>query len=555
MKRFLSLLLVGSLIFTLAGCFNVVDEPDPTDDPTDPTDTEVDCELYPTHVDCIEEGEEPDPIQPGLINVLDELPDEQITVTFWHVYGQSKEALLLEYIAAFEQLYPNITIDASSQGGYDDLRNKTGLAITSGIAPTMVVAYPDHVAGYLNSQAVVPLDDFIYDEVWGLTDAEGNIGTLDDFIDSYVDENRQYQGGYMYSIPYSKSTEMMVFNKTIFEANGIDVPTDRALSFQELETYAATMVGSGTNQCEYLINYDSSANFFINNVRMWDGGYTNIAGDILVEDDNTISMLNTIKGYFDSKMIALPIAWNQQYGSTNFKEGDSCMTVGSTAGISYNVPTDGAFEIGVAPIPQWDIENNPAATQQGPNIAILKNSTDAERLAAWLFTKFITDTTQTALWSMETGYLPVRYSAFESPIYQFFLGVNDIDSTTIDALITNYVDNGVVDPTIQALVDYFEENEVVLHAYYEALIGSAQTDNYVLKQEYINMKDMKYQSMTAQAAYLQIDYYAYDPAFATQQTTSSDARVQAEIVMNAIFVGNYTVEEAIEDMMYQLGAK
>jgi multiple sugar transport system substrate-binding protein len=549
MKRILSFMLVGVLMFSLAGCFNVVDEPDPDPDP-DPS--EVDCDLYPTHVDCL--VDEPDPIAPGLINVLDELPDEQITVTFWHVYGQGKNALLLEYIEEFEAMYPNITIEDLSQSSYDDLRNKTGLAISSGIAPTMVVGYPDHVAGYLNSQAVIPLDDFIYDETWGVLEADGVTVGLGDFIDSYVDENRQYQGGYMYSIPYSKSTEMMVFNKTLFEANGITVPTDRAISFEELETYAETMVGSGANQCEYLINYDSSANLFINNVRMWDGGYTNIAGEILVENANTISMLNTMKGYFENKTVALPIAWNQQYGSTNFLAGDACMTVGSTAGISYNVPTDGSFEIGVAPIPQWD-EDHKAATQQGPNIAILKNSSDAERLAAWLFTKYITDTEQTAKWSMDTGYLPVRYSAFESDYYQFFLGINDIDSTTIDAMIENYVNNEVVDPSIEDMVAYFEAEKDDLHTYYEALLGSAQTDAQVLKQEYLNMKDKKYVSMTAQAAYLQVDYYAFDPAFATQQTTSSDARVQAEIVMNAIFVGNYTVAEAIEDMMYQLNAK
>ena len=108
MKRILSFMLVGVLMFSLAGCFNVVDDPDPDPNPN----PGIDCNLYPTHVDCLEE--EPEPIAPGLINVLSELPDEQITVTFWHVYGQSKEALLLDYIAEFEEMYPNITIDALS---------------------------------------------------------------------------------------------------------------------------------------------------------------------------------------------------------------------------------------------------------------------------------------------------------------------------------------------------------------------------------------------------------------------------------------------------------
>jgi multiple sugar transport system substrate-binding protein len=470
MKKILSLLVLGSFVLGLAGCVNI-------EDPVE----EVDCELYPTHVDCLV-VDPTDPDAPGLINVLPELPSEDITVTFWHVYGQSKEALLLDYIAEFEALYPNITIDASSQGGYDDLRNKTILAISAGETPTMLVGYPDHVAGYLNGNAVIPLDDFIKDETWGVD--------VEDFIDSYIAENQQYEGGYMYSLPYSKSTEMMVINVDKFAANGITVPTDRALTFAELEAYADVMVGDGANQCEYLINYDSSANFFINNVRMWDGGYTNTAGDILVEDTNTIQMLNDVKAYFDSKMIALPIAWNQQYGSTNFKQGDACMTVGSTAGIAYNIPTENPFEIAVAPIPQWDMDHA-SAVQQGPNVAIMSNSTDAERLAAWLFIKYITDAEQTAQWSMLTGYLPVRYSAYDSATYQAFLTDPDPD--------------------------------------------------------YI------YESMTANAAYLQVDYYEFDPAFANR-TTSSDARLQAGIVMEAIFTGNVTVAEAIEDMMYQLGA-
>jgi len=411
--------------------------------------------------------------------VLDELPTDEITISFWHVYGQEKEGLLLEYIAAFEALYPNITVEAETQGGYDDLRTKTVLAISAGNTPTMLVGYPDHVAGYLNGNAVVPLDKFIAHETHGVD--------ITDFVDSYIAENNQYEGGYMYSLPYSKSTEMMVFNKTIFEANGITVPTDRALSFSELETYAATMVGTGENQCEYLINYDSAANLFINNVRMWDGGYTNSAGDILVDNDNTKAMVVKMKEYFEAKMVSLPIAWNQDYGSTKFKEGASCMTVGSTAGISYNIPDD--FEIGVAPVPQWD-DDHKSAVQQGPNVAIMSNSTDAERLAAWLFIKYITDAEQTAEWSMLTGYLPVRYSGYNSTEYQEFL-------TNPEA-------------------------------------------------------DYKYESMTANAAYLQLGYNQYDPAFAGR-TTSSDARVQAEVALESVFTGAATPEEAIQEMLNQLG--
>ena len=491
MKKLLSLSLLLITVIALAGCATKT-APEP----------EVNCDDYPNASQC--QVADPDNPQPGLVEVLDALPTEEITIDFWHVYGQEKEALLLDYIAEFEALYPNITVNATSQGGYDDLRNKTILAMSAGNTPTMLVAYPDHVAGYLNGDAVIPLDDFIYDETWGVD--------VDDFIESYLDENRQYQGGFMYSLPYSKSTEMMVFNKTIFEANGITIPMDEALSFADLEGFMATMVGDGANQCEYLINYDSSSNLFINSVRQWDAGYTNSEGDILVGDSKTNDMLSYLKSKFENKMIALPIAWDQQYGSTNFKAGDSCMTVGSTAGISYNIPDPGTFEIGVAPVPQWD-EDHLSAVQQGPNVAIMKDSTSAERLAAWLFIKYITDTEQTAKWSMLTGYLPVRTSGFESPMYQEFLSISDMDAAgTLDAY--------------------------VFSAGLQDLLG--------------NPADYVYESMTAQAGFAQIDYNQYDPAFSMEHASSSDARLQAGIITEAIFGGTVSVEEAIQAMLDEL---
>ncbi|KFZ26563.1 MAG: sn-glycerol-3-phosphate-binding periplasmic protein UgpB precursor [Candidatus Izimaplasma bacterium HR2] len=476
MKRLFMLLLVSVFTISLAGCITIDDE-------------EIDCELYPTHVDCLEDIDPTTSEAPGIVNVLDALPTDEIIITFWHVYGQEKAALLNDYIVEFEALYPNVTINAESQGGYDELRNKTILAITSNNTPTMLVGYPDHVAGYLNGNAVIPLDDFILDDTFGVD--------ITDFIDSYIEENRQYQGGYMYSLPYSKSTEMVVINKDIFDANetaltaaGVALRTDAPYTWAELDILAGILVGNGANQCEYLINFDSAANFFINSVRQWDGGYTNSAGDILVDNANTLAMLEYVQDRFEDKTFAIPLAWDADYGSANFQEGDSCMTVGSTAGIKYNVPTGvDAFEIAVAPVPQYDLDNM-SAVQQGPNVAIMEDTTDAERLAAWLFITYITNAENTAKWSMLTGYLPVRYSGYDSTIYQAFL-------TSPDA-------------------------------------------------------DYKYESMTANAAFLQIGYNDYDPAFAGR-VTSSGARLQAEISMKALFAGNATAQQAIDSILSQLG--
>jgi len=472
----------------MAGCVKIDEDP-----------YTVDCDQFPTHPTCLEDVDPDDPEGPGIINVLDTFPTDPVEITFWHVYGADKSLLLNEFIDEFTTAHPNVTITSVSQGNYTDINNNLVQAISSkGSLPTIVIGYPDHVAEYLKGNAVIPLDDFIKSPTWGID--------LTDFIDSYLEENQQYPGGYMYSFPYSKSTEMMVYNKDIMDANataieaaiGEPFPSDRPLTWAELDLLADVLVDPNwdrnnptENKCEALINFDSPANFFINNVRMWQGGYTNIEGDILVNNQKTKDMLTYVQERFDVNTFVLPINWedSQGYGSTHFIAGDICMSVGSTAGINYNIPPDG-FEVGVAPVPQYDLDHK-SAVQQGPNISILSKSTDAQRLVAWEFIKYLITSENTAKWAMDTGYLPVRYSGVNSTEYQDFLA---IDSLT--------------------------------------------NKGY-------------YSSLAAQAAYAQREYYQYDPAFAGAYT-SSDARDKADVAMEALFAGN-SVQAVIDDMLSQLG--
>lgn len=451
MKKFLTLALTVLLTLSLAGCLN--------------------------------EREERKEIE---VKVLDELPDEKITITFWHVYGQGKSALLDEMIAEFEALYPNIEVDSVPQGGYSDLLQKTKKAIGTGVTPDLVVGYPDHFAEYLDLGGIIPLDKFVAHETWGVD--------LTDFIDSYVAENQQYADK-MYSMPYSKSTEMLVYNKTIFDANGITLSIDEPIYWSDLEVFADTIVGNGENQCEFLINYDSSSNLFINSSRQFGAGYTNTDGDVLVDNAETKSMLAYFESLFDQNILTLPIEWEEDYGSTNFLAQDVCMTVGSTAGLTYNLPSlnleeADQFEVGILPIPQVE-DGVLSAMQQGPNVAIMENTDDAERLASWLLIKFLTNTENTARWAIDTGYLPVRKSGFESDIYQELLNNPGAD--------------------------------------------------YV------------YESMSANAAYAQLTYYKYDPAFAgIGKISSAKVREEAGYALEAIYVGTKSIEKAIQDMLDQL---
>ena len=85
----------------------------------------------------------------------------EVTVTFYHTMGQNLRDVLDAYIAEFNKLYPNIHIEHSQVGGYDDVRDQISTEITVGNQPSMAYCYPDHVAMYNLADAVVILDDLI----------------------------------------------------------------------------------------------------------------------------------------------------------------------------------------------------------------------------------------------------------------------------------------------------------------------------------------------------------------------------------------------------------
>jgi multiple sugar transport system substrate-binding protein len=93
--------------------------------------------------------------------------------------------------------------------------------------------------------------------------------------------------------------------------------------------------------------------------------------------------------------------------------------------MSNNDTADGsfAFEVGVAPIPQYDA-NNRKTISQGPSLCILKgkDTTDQQVLASWLFTKFLcTNVDFQAEFSMTSGYMPVLKSVTENENYAAWL--------------------------------------------------------------------------------------------------------------------------------------
>lgn len=477
MKKIFSLLIVFFAVFTVVGCGGK----------TPPPGQNNEIEIVP---------------------IVEFDPTANIEVNFWHAMGKENQRIIQDIIDDFQVLYPNITVTQTSLGDYTTLRD----TITSGIAadelPTIAQTYPDHVALYLNGQAMRELNSYLASEnTIELSDGTmTHVGLTQEEQDAYIDgfwaEGTIYDSiGTMYSIPFNKSTEVLYYNKTIFDKYHWNVPQtwEEVLAVSEafLQTSEySNLIAAGKKAAGF--SYDSEANLFITITQQWGGGYTgfdeNGKGVYLFDNAQSKSAMQFYLDGFKSGALATTTYFGTNYSSDAFKAGQLIMTTGSSAGAGYNVPTDGSFEVGVAAYPQKAGAAKKQVIQQGTNVSLFKRTDPQEELAGWLFMKFLTNYDSALLWCTETAYFPIRKDVLNSQTYK-----DHISGITTD-------DNGdvVYKPTTQNLAQQ---------------IGLAQQDWFFTNVAFVG---------------------------------SSKARDEAELVVQNILYGNVSIENAYRDAINSL---
>lgn len=370
--------------------------------------------------------------------------NKTVSITFHHTMNGTLAGVLDEAIIRFRKIYPNIYVDHNSIGGYDDVRDQmsTILGANPDKMPDMVYCYPDHVALYNQANHVVVLDKYIYDPVYGLTDEE-----IDNFIPSYWNEGKEFGDNQMYSLPFSKSSEVMYYDKDFFAEHNLQVPdhwfattTNLADDPTSLEYVCDQIVK--IDPLSYPLGYDSEANWFITMCEQLGSGYTSTGSNHYIFDNPTNrDFVKKLKVWYDKQYFTTKSIYGQ-YTSNLFKnqvstEARCYMSIGSSAGASNQVPDGFEFEVGVAPIPQMDPANGKVISQ-GPNVALFKSGDNQKMMASWLLLKFLTtDIAFQGNFSINSGYSPVIKSVYSNAAYVEFLdnadGYNNITalSTTV----------------------------------------------------------------------------------------------------------------------------
>lgn len=377
------------------------------------------------------------------------LPEEfdsskQYEISFWakNDTNVTQTTIYEDAIKDFEKLYPNIKVNLRLYTDYNRIYNDVITNIATQTTPNVCITYPDHIATYITGEnTVVPLDDIISDEKYGLGGSEVKFDspTKDEIIPKFLSEC--IIDGKYYALPYVRSTEACYVNKTYVEALGFTLPEVLTWDFIWEVSEAAVAKDENGN---FKVNgqkvmlpfiYKSTDNMMICALRQQGADYSDESGKILLFNDTTEKLLYEVSKHVETG--AFSTFKFSGYPANFLNAGQCIFAIDSTAGATWmgsnaplvDIPEESIvkFETEVMTIPQYDTAN-PTMISQGPSVCVFNKEDPQEVLASWLFCQFLLTNGVQIPYAQTEGYVPVTSKAQNTDEYKDYLTKGGTDN-------------------------------------------------------------------------------------------------------------------------------
>ena len=311
-------------------------------------------------------------------------PAEEVTITFWHTYGDSEEAQFLNVVMPlWEKAHPEIKVEAVRQ----DSSQYHQMIVTSfgtGMSPDVARVDITNVAAYAKQGGLVALSDFADFAELSAAYLEAPLST------------NLYQGKY-YGLPLDTNCKAAVVNTNVLKELGLnEVPAtmeEFLAAAKDRGTYSLNVSGVG--------DWDMYPYFWLFGGTLTDEGFTKATG--YLDSEASIAAINKLLELHDQKIFTIRDvdgsvdAWdgiNSEYamffeGPWYFGSYEDCAAKGIVA----------------ATIPTY--EGRSASVVGGEDIAVF--ATSKHQQAAYEFAKFMTSE-EVQLAMLEAGQLPILKS-------------------------------------------------------------------------------------------------------------------------------------------------
>jgi ABC-type glycerol-3-phosphate transport system substrate-binding protein len=338
-------------------------------------------------------------------------------VVFWHSFVSSTIPALNELIDRFEKEHPDIDIRAQYIPTGDALVQKLITAVQSQTAPDISWIHADFLDKLIESDAIYPIDHFAKGKN-GLSITE-----LEDFFPQLLGAFTHKK--VLYALPMDATVLALVYNKDHFRSAGIN-PDTPPKTWDDLKAYSKKLTkdkdgdGKFDQYGFYVPAYPGSGPLSIWEVLQW-SPYLWQAGGEIIDSAQTKVLFNSEAG-----VQALTL-WKEIYDQLNFTNYSFTHDMGLASG-SISMIMDGPWDLptfrkmknidwAIASLP--DGPKGKATYIAGESLAIFKQSRNPE--AAWTFVKWVSQPEIQEMFSISSGYLPVRRSVLERDKFKNFL--------------------------------------------------------------------------------------------------------------------------------------
>ncbi|MDQ6907886.1 MAG: ABC transporter substrate-binding protein [Chloroflexota bacterium] len=315
------------------------------------------------------------------------------------------------YAADFTKANPGIKVTPTYAGSYTDTLTKIQTTIDGGgQPPDVAVSLSTDLYALKDADSIIPLDDYI---------KTADPAYITDFYDAFMLNSKD--GGKVYGIPFQRSTPVLYYNKDLFKEVGLN-PEQSPKTWAEMVDAAKKLTKPDGSRWGVEIPSDGFPYWVFQGMAIGNG--KNLVDDTgtktFFNDPAVVQALDAWVGLGTKDKVepASIVIWNTT--PDDFLGGKAGM-VWHTTGSLTNILKNAKFPVGVGYLPGL---KQPGAPTGGGNFYLFKKTPKEKQAAAWKFVQFMSSPEYQAKWTIDSGYVAPRKSAWETPALKDYTAKN-----------------------------------------------------------------------------------------------------------------------------------
>ncbi|WP_456277049.1 extracellular solute-binding protein [Bacillus sp. AK128] len=327
----------------------------------------------------------------------------ELTMYYPVAVGGPITELIDKMATDFNKENPHITVKPVYTGSYADTMVKAQTAFKGGTPPDLAVLSSTDLFTLLDMDMIESFDDKVEQEY------------IDDFYYGFLENG--LANDKLWSIPFARSTQILYYNKDAFKEAGLD-PEKAPQNWDEVIEYSKALTKDGQWGIEVPATGYGAWLF---------QGFALQNGKNLMNTDGTEVYFDTPENVealqlwldLSKKHKVMPeglVDWATT--PSDFLEGKTAMMIHTTGNLA-NIRDNATFEFGTAYLPAG--KKGHGTPVGGGNLFMFKGMGEEKQQAAIEFIQYVTKPEITAQWSIDTGYIATRKSAYEVDTMKTYL--------------------------------------------------------------------------------------------------------------------------------------